>query len=130
MLPQEVKQLNQSKEIIIVEAMLPIMADKIRYYDDSAFKDRFFNIFDPSKNTGKLPAVVPKISLDKIAEDQVKTHISKKGTKKPAPDNTLFEGLDELKGIGKKKKSLFSSKKLSASAMDNLLDEFWATGTT
>lgn len=41
MLPQELKAMGDDKEILLAEGMAhPVMADKIRYYQESAFKDR------------------------------------------------------------------------------------------
>lgn len=41
MLPQELKAMGDDKEILLVEGMAhPVMADKIRYYQDPAFKER------------------------------------------------------------------------------------------
>jgi type IV secretion system protein VirD4 len=40
MLPQELKELDQAKEIIIVENSKPILCDKARYFSDQVFIDR------------------------------------------------------------------------------------------
>ncbi|GLS15915.1 type IV secretory system conjugative DNA transfer family protein [Hydrogenophaga electricum] len=58
MLPQELKAMGDDKEILLVEGMAnPVMADKIRYYQDPAFKQRL------------LPKVdVPRLDLDAHAE--------------------------------------------------------------
>jgi type IV secretion system protein VirD4 len=40
LLPQEVKELGDDKEIIIYEGIRPILADKIIYYQDKNFKSR------------------------------------------------------------------------------------------
>ncbi len=40
MLPQELKELGQWKEIVLLENTKPILCDKIRYYDDPAFSSR------------------------------------------------------------------------------------------
>ena len=40
LLPQEVKELGDDKEIIIYEGIRPILADKIIYYQDKNFKNR------------------------------------------------------------------------------------------
>jgi type IV secretory pathway TraG/TraD family ATPase VirD4 len=43
-LPQEIKALGADKEIIFVEgAPRPILADKIRYYEDAYFKSRMLD---------------------------------------------------------------------------------------
>lgn len=159
LLPQEVKQLSQKKEIIIIEAMPPIMANKIVYYDDKAFINRFFNVFDPSKNTGPIPSKTPTLDLDSAMEarraslafdtepesgieqtstkngieqnpDQTITEPGKEPAQ-PKAENELFAGLDKLEGIGKRKgSSLVKKTPLSNNEMNNLLTEFWNTGTT
>lgn len=40
MLPQELKELDQSKEIVLYNAEKPILADKIRYFKDPIFMER------------------------------------------------------------------------------------------
>jgi type IV secretion system protein VirD4 len=40
MLPQELKELGQDREIILLENSKPILADKVRYYMDPVFKKR------------------------------------------------------------------------------------------
>ena len=155
LLPQEVKQLSRKKEIIIVEAMPPIMARKIVYYQDKAFTSRFFNVFDPTKNTGPLPTDIPKVDLlaalearhasltrgeesensiqsaseqseEQNASQEAQTPVSETDSKATADDP--FAGLDKLDGIGKRKSSALPKKKpLSEDEMNNLLDEFWNT---
>ena len=53
MLPQELKELGQWKEIVLLENTKPILCDKIRYYDDPAFTSRVMQ-----------PPVVPALDLD------------------------------------------------------------------
>jgi type IV secretion system protein VirD4 len=53
MLPQELKELGQWKEIVLLENTKPILCDKIRYYDDPAFTSRVME-----------PPVVPPLELD------------------------------------------------------------------
>jgi len=43
LLPQEVKQIGDHKEIIIYEGIRPILADKIVYYQDKRFKKRLLS---------------------------------------------------------------------------------------
>ena len=41
MLPQELKAMGDKKEIVFYEGLPnPVMAEKIRYYEDSHFKER------------------------------------------------------------------------------------------
>jgi type IV secretion system protein VirD4 len=53
MMPQELKELGQWKEIILLENTKPILCDKIRYYDDPVFTSRVME-----------PPVVPPMDLD------------------------------------------------------------------
>ena len=53
MLPQELKELGQWKEIVLLENTKPILCDKIRYYDDPAFTSRVMET-----------PVVPPLDLD------------------------------------------------------------------
>ena len=53
MLPQELKELGQWKEIVLLENTKPILCEKIRYYDDPAFTSRVTD-----------PPVVPPLDLD------------------------------------------------------------------
>jgi type IV secretion system protein VirD4 len=40
LLPQEIKEIGQQKEIIIFENAKPILCNKIQYYSDAVFKER------------------------------------------------------------------------------------------
>lgn len=40
LLPQEVKEISREKSIVFYEGVLPLMADKIRYYEDKHFMQR------------------------------------------------------------------------------------------
>jgi hypothetical protein len=53
MLPQELKELGQWKEIVLLENTKPILCDKIRYYDDPSFTSRVMQ-----------PPVVPPLDID------------------------------------------------------------------
>ncbi|MGV1016838.1 MAG: type IV secretory system conjugative DNA transfer family protein [Fluviibacter phosphoraccumulans] len=53
MLPQELKELGQWKEIVLLENTKPILCDKIRYYDDPVFTSRV-----------KKPPIVASLDLD------------------------------------------------------------------
>lgn len=80
MLPQEITSLGQNKELIIMENVPPILADKILYFKDAVFMDRLkesskslrdLGLKIPTKdeldnaiNSGELGAVVPMIDLE------------------------------------------------------------------
>lgn len=53
MLPQELKEIGQWKQIIMLENVKPILCDKIRYFDDPVFTDRLLP-----------PPAVPLLDLD------------------------------------------------------------------
>lgn len=53
MLPQELKEMEDTKEIISYQAFKPIQADKIRYYEEPVFMDRV-NLPVPEKRQPKL----------------------------------------------------------------------------
>jgi len=60
LLPQEIRQLGQDREIIILENCPPIQADKIRYYQDRTFTDRL------------LPAAeVPTVVLNEYEQPEI-----------------------------------------------------------
>lgn len=40
LMPQEIKEIGQDKEIISMENIKPILAEKVRWYEDEVFKDR------------------------------------------------------------------------------------------
>lgn len=80
MLPQELKEMAQDKEIIIVERTKPIMAEKIFYYKERVFMDRLKEVSPtlralgdefPDEDllkeviaSGELSVPVPKLDLD------------------------------------------------------------------
>ena len=53
MLPEQVRQLKDTKEIVFKENTRPVKADKIRYYADKVFKSRLF----PKTSVPKLEIV-------------------------------------------------------------------------
>jgi len=53
MLPQELKELGQEKEIIILENTKPILCDKARYFSDDTFIDRFKSVSATMAAMGK-----------------------------------------------------------------------------
>ena len=55
MLPEQVRQLKDTKEIVFKEGARPVMADKIRYYRDRAFKSRLLP-----------PLAVPRLDIKAI----------------------------------------------------------------
>ncbi len=65
LLPQELKELGQDKEIILLENTKPILCDKARYYDDPTFIDRLKGVSPSLRALGKkLPT---KDQLEKAA---------------------------------------------------------------
>ena len=53
MLPEQVRQLNRNKEIIFKEGTRPVIAKKIRYFREKAFKQRLHP-----------PAAVPRLNIE------------------------------------------------------------------
>lgn len=81
LLPQEMKELGQDKEIIILENCKPILGEKARYFSDPVFIDRLKSISPslrslgnklPSKDdleaagfkNGELQTVIPALDVD------------------------------------------------------------------
>ncbi|PKO47120.1 MAG: type IV secretion protein [Betaproteobacteria bacterium HGW-Betaproteobacteria-22] len=80
MLPQEITSLGQRRELIIMENVPPILADKVIYFKDTVFVDRLKKIsstlhglgrnlptqkqMDEAIGLGELAASVPVIDLD------------------------------------------------------------------
>jgi type IV secretion system protein VirD4 len=80
MLPQEITSLGGGKELVIMENVRPILADKVIYYQDPEFVRRFKmvskslralgakvptrNQMDQAIRTGELAAVVPLLNLE------------------------------------------------------------------
>ena len=54
LLPQEIKEIGQWKEIVMLENTKPILCEKIRYFDDPIFTGRLFP-----------PPAVPTLDLDR-----------------------------------------------------------------
>jgi type IV secretion system protein VirD4 len=81
MLPQEITGLGQRKELIIMENVPPILADKVVYFNDTVFVDRLKEIsqnlrklgnklptqkqMDEAISLGELAATVPLVDLEK-----------------------------------------------------------------
>lgn len=61
MLPEQVRQLKDTKEVVFKEGARPVKADKIRYYQDRAFKARLHP-----------PMPVPKLTIEAIQPREFK----------------------------------------------------------
>lgn len=57
LLPQEILQLSPEEEIVLVEGARPIRARKIRYFKESAFRDRIL----PAAPVPKIDPVTPRV---------------------------------------------------------------------
>ena len=90
MLPQEIRELGQTREIVSLENCKPILCDKIRYYEDPDFTCRA-NLPPPS---------IPKQDIDTfIAKIENRTRPMTAGeTAAPseAADKVVLEGFQEL----------------------------------
>lgn len=60
MLPQELRELSKELELIVRSGIPVIKADKIRYYDDDFFMQRFESVPNETKIVGGEPRVLPK----------------------------------------------------------------------
>ena len=81
MMPQELKELGQWKEIILLENTKPILCDKIRYYDDPVFTARVMQ-----------PPVLPPMDLDLfIAQSQKRI--------RPLADNEINDETGALSDV-------------------------------
>ena len=76
MLPQELKELSQDKEIIFMENTKPIMCEKAKYFNDSAFVDRLKSVSPSMKAIKGFPT---HKQLEKIAFEDLELSI-------PIPD--------------------------------------------
>ena len=65
MLPQEIKEIGMWKEIVILENMKPILAEKIRYFADPTFTDRLKSV---SPSLAKVKGIPSKKQLDHAVE--------------------------------------------------------------
>jgi len=86
LLPQEVKEIGQDKEIIALENTKPILCEKIRYYDDPVFMSRL------------LPAPeIPKLDIEAHqAELERRKKEVKERAKSSSIDLTKLAGVDDL----------------------------------
>lgn len=80
MLPQEIASLGDRRELVIMENTRPILAHKVRYYEDPVFLERLYLVsphlraqgrrvprredLDIAQRTGELAAQVPLIDLE------------------------------------------------------------------
>jgi len=65
MMPQELRELGQDKEIVLFENVKPIMAEKITYYDDPVFIDRLKEV---SSTLGKIKGIPTREQLEGAIE--------------------------------------------------------------
>lgn len=90
MLPQEIRELGQTREIVSLENCKPILCDKIRYYEDPAFTCR----------AHLPPPSIPKQDIDTfIAKIENRTRPMTAGemaAPSEAAAKVVLEGLQEL----------------------------------
>ena len=72
MLPQEIKELGQWREIVSLENCKPILCDKIKYFEDPAFTQRT-NWEVPSIPIQDVKAFMKKLGLGGLSEDTAQT---------------------------------------------------------
>lgn len=68
MLPHEITQLDRRKEVVLVEAGPPVLADKIVYYKDRAFKGRLLAPVALPPQTPELPDRCALVHADEPEE--------------------------------------------------------------
>lgn len=115
--------MNRKDSIILIEAMHPIKAKKVIYYDDPAFKGRYFNVFAPSKNVGPLPSKIPqqKIEAKRFTKEVVSQQFN--------GDEDDGEGATtEINRLADLAMSFQPEIAPDAEEMDNLVSQFWQTG--
>jgi len=74
MMPQEVSRLPSAEQILLVEGQYPVKANKVRYYDDNAFKKRLgFNpVQAPEiKAVSKPSPIFETDVIDKATEEKI-----------------------------------------------------------
>jgi type IV secretion system protein VirD4 len=107
LMPQEFKELGTDKEVILLENCKPILADKIRYYDDPVLAQRLFE-----------PPPTPAIDLA-LHEARVQSRIR---TASPSESFTL----DQLAGDFGRMPSLPAT--LTPQATKDFVDRFLSAG--
>lgn len=126
MLPQELKEMPQTKQIVSVEGAKPIHCDKIRYYEDRVFMDRLKSVSPtlaklgkamPNKQqlestwgAGELASPVPLLDLD-LHEAVVQTRVRE------------MTVADVEQGIDLRKLAVDTSKLALAAGADGLAPE-------
>ena len=76
LLPQEIKEIGQWKEIIILENTKPILCDKIKYYEEDVFKKRIqpppdVPLLDMDTHLAKISQQERLIKVDDIKDDVI-----------------------------------------------------------
>ncbi len=94
LLPQEIKEIGQWKEIIVLENMKPILCDKIKYFEDPVFKARLLPapsvpVLDMDTHRARLQACVRPMTVADVAKgiDLSKLAIDTSKLKAPAGDS-------------------------------------------
>jgi type IV secretion system protein VirD4 len=115
LLPQELKELGQDKEIIILENTKPILCEKARYFSDDSFIDRLKAISPtlaalgkqlPSKDQlehaafvrNELASAVPTLDID-LHKAKMERRIRTAGTDEPIDLAKLAVDVDALPAI-------------------------------
>lgn len=131
MLPQEIRQMNRKASIILIEAMLPIKAKKVIYYADEHFKGRFYNVYDPSKNTGPLPTKIPQQTIEakRFVKELVNSeHVQSEDDGEGNPVEIEISEVTQRADAVMAAMEWQPEKTLDESEMGDLLMDFWATG--
>lgn len=101
LLPQELKELGQWKQIINLENMKPILCEKIKYFDDPVFKKRLLKpanvpLLDMETYAARLQGRVRPLTLEDLVQgiDVEKIAIDWSSLKVPNPDHMSEEEIE------------------------------------
>ena len=107
MLPQELREMDPDKEIVLLQGVKPILTEKIRYFEDPAFTARLLP-----------PPEVPQIDMEIHKRD-----IEERGGPTPAADSPGGAGEDRFARLSEKLRA--SREGESEIPIADLVDEFF-----
>lgn len=71
LLPAEINRLPREQEIILINGMFPILANKIRYYDDKRFSSQVLPPCIPEKRTTEQKPISMKIAVPMVEHEKI-----------------------------------------------------------
>ena len=97
MLPEEVRRLTDQQEIIFRERSLPILAQKIRFYDDPSFKARLLKA-QPIPSLTLKEIRPPKFNIPQnIKDPEIKKEIEEIDQQQEEDKNDILKYAEELR---------------------------------